>query len=200
MKSKILSLVFFCVVAMGYSQNVTVQGTVNEGTDMPLPGVSILIKGTSTGTATDFDGNFVLEDVPISSVLVFSYVGFQDYEVVVENDTPLNITLQEDAEALVPGEWTEVRILLMPFAHVFSAGSRIRISVDTPGASRAEWTFILADLDDQVRHSVAHSRERPSGVVFPIVSGIDVPTERAACNALRGQPCRDYIPFENTAE
>jgi TonB-dependent SusC/RagA subfamily outer membrane receptor len=100
MKSKILSLVFFCFVAMGFSQNVTVQGTVNEGTDMPLPGVSILIKGTSTGTATDFDGNFVLEDVPISSVLVFSYVGFQDYEVVIENDTPLNITLQEDTEAL----------------------------------------------------------------------------------------------------
>ncbi|WKK65129.1 SusC/RagA family TonB-linked outer membrane protein [Lutimonas zeaxanthinifaciens] len=100
MKSKILSLVFFCIVAVGFAQNVTVQGTVNEGTDMPLPGVSILIKGTSTGTATDFDGNFVLEDVPISSVLVFSYVGFQDYEVVIENDAPLTITLQEDAEAL----------------------------------------------------------------------------------------------------
>ncbi|MCA0933864.1 TonB-dependent receptor [Lutimonas saemankumensis] len=100
MKSKILSLVFFCFVAAGFAQNVTVQGTVNEGTDMPLPGVSILIKGTSTGTATDFDGNFVLEDVPISSVLVFSYVGFQDYEVVIENDAPLTITLQEDAEAL----------------------------------------------------------------------------------------------------
>ncbi|UCE93096.1 MAG: TonB-dependent receptor, partial [Flavobacteriaceae bacterium] len=100
MKSKILSLVFFCFVAAGYAQNVTVQGTVNEGTDMPLPGVSILLKGTSTGTATDFDGNFVLEDVPISSVLVFSYVGFQDYEVVVENDSPLIITMQEDAQAL----------------------------------------------------------------------------------------------------
>jgi predicted acyl esterase len=113
---------------------------------------------------------------------------------------PVHTHLEEDAEDLVPGEWTEVRILLMPFAHAFRAGSRIRISVDTAGASRAEWTFILADLDDQVRHSVAHSSERPSSVVLPVVSGVDVPTERPACNALRGQPCRDYIPFENTPE
>lgn len=91
---------FFFAVTFGYAQNVTVTGTVYEDTDMPLPGVSILIKGTTTGTATDFDGNFVLDDVPISSVVVFSYVGFQDYEVVIENDNPMTITLLEDAEAL----------------------------------------------------------------------------------------------------
>ncbi|MCP4884266.1 MAG: TonB-dependent receptor [Flavobacteriales bacterium] len=100
MKSKIILLVFFFAVTFGYAQNVTVTGTVYEDTDMPLPGVSIVIKGTTTGTATDFDGNFVLDDVPISSVVVFSYVGFQDYEVVIENDNPMTITLLEDAEAL----------------------------------------------------------------------------------------------------
>jgi hypothetical protein len=88
----------------------------------------------------------------------------------------------------------------MLFAHIFYAESRLRISVDTPGASRAEWTFILADLDEQVRHSVAHSSERPSSVVLPVVSDVDVPTGRPACNALRGQPCREYIPFDNTPE
>jgi predicted acyl esterase len=114
---------------------------------------------------------------------------------------PVHTHLEADAEDLTPGEWTEVRILLMPFAHVFREGSQIRISVDTPGASRAEWTFILVDhLDDQVRHSVAHSSERPSSVVLPVVDGIDVPTGRPECNALRGQPCRDYVPFENTQE
>ena len=113
---------------------------------------------------------------------------------------PVHTHLAADGEDLTPGEWTEARILLMPFAHVFRAGSRLRISVDTPGASRAEWKFILADLDDQVRHSVAHSSERPSSVALPVVSGVDVPTERPACNALRGQPCRDYDPFDNTPE
>jgi predicted acyl esterase len=113
---------------------------------------------------------------------------------------PVHTNLEADAEDLTPGEWAEVRILLTPFAHVFRAGSRIRISVDTPGASRAEWQFILAALGDQVRHSVAHSSERPSSVVLPVVSDVDVPTERPACNALRGQPCRDYVPFDNTPE
>jgi predicted acyl esterase len=113
---------------------------------------------------------------------------------------PVHTHLAADGEDLTPGEWTEARILLMPFAHVFRAGSRLRISVDTPGASRAEWKFILADLDDQVRHSVAHSSERPSSVALPVVSGVDVPTERPACNALRGQPCRDYVSLDNTPE
>jgi predicted acyl esterase len=113
---------------------------------------------------------------------------------------PVHTHLEADAEDLVPGQWTQVRILIMPFAHVFRAGSRIRISVDTPGASRAEWKFILADLDDQVRHSVAHSSERPTSVVLPIVNGVDVPTAMPPCNALRGQPCRDYVAFENTPE
>ncbi|MGI9532417.1 SusC/RagA family TonB-linked outer membrane protein [Lutimonas sp.] len=100
MKSKIIFFVFLFVVAGLSAQNVTVKGTVYENADSPLPGVSILIKGTSTGTATDFDGNFVLEDVPLSSVLVFSYVGFQEYEMVIENGDPLTITLIEDAESL----------------------------------------------------------------------------------------------------
>ena len=100
MKSKIILLVLFFAVTFGFAQNVTVTGVVYESADSPLPGVSILVKGTSLGTATDFDGNFSLDDVPISSVLVFSYVGFQNYEVQIENDTPLTITLLEDAEAL----------------------------------------------------------------------------------------------------
>ncbi|MDN3642283.1 TonB-dependent receptor [Lutimonas halocynthiae] len=100
MKSKIIFFVFLFIVVSAAAQNVTVTGAVNEGADSPLPGVSILIKGTSTGTATDFDGNFVLEDVPISSVLVFSYIGFETYEVQIENADALNITLIEDAESL----------------------------------------------------------------------------------------------------
>jgi len=100
MKSKIFFFVFLFIVVSATAQNITVKGAVNEGADSPLPGVSILVKGTSLGTATDFDGNFILEDVPLSSTLVFSYVGFQTYEVQIENDTPLNITLMEDAESL----------------------------------------------------------------------------------------------------
>ena len=76
------------------------KGSVFDNTNAPLPGVSILVKGSSNGTATDFDGNFSIDGVPVSSVLVFSYVGFKDMEVTVTDAGPLNIVLQEDTETL----------------------------------------------------------------------------------------------------
>jgi TonB-linked SusC/RagA family outer membrane protein len=100
MKSNILFLTFFLCSLAGLAQNVNLKGTVSESSGSALPGVSIIIKGTSTGTATDFDGNFDLDDVPISSVLVFSYVGFMDQEATIMNGDPLTITLIEDAESL----------------------------------------------------------------------------------------------------
>lgn len=100
MKLNKLFLTFLLCSLTGFAQNVSVTGTVNEGSGLTLPGVSILIKGTNNGTATDFDGNFELDDVPVSSVLVFSYLGFVDQEVTIENSDSLVITLVEDAESL----------------------------------------------------------------------------------------------------
>lgn len=93
-------MTFLLCSLTGFAQNVSVKGTVNEGSGTTLPGVSIIIKGTSTGTATDFDGNFEMDDVPVSSVLVFSYLGFVNQEITVQNSDPLIITLLEDAESL----------------------------------------------------------------------------------------------------
>ena len=100
-----------------------------------------------------------------------------------------------DLEPLVPGEWTPVRVEIMPFAHVFRAGSRIRISVDTPGDSRAQWRFILLEQEDTEVHTIAHDAVRPSSVVLPVIPGVEVPTPQPACTALRGQPCRTYQPL-----
>merc|ERR1711974_578224 len=66
----------------------------------PLPGVNILIKDTSKGTTTDFDGNFEFKNVPVNSILVFTYIGFRTQEVIVKNDTPLKVVLIEDTESL----------------------------------------------------------------------------------------------------
>jgi len=68
-----------------------IDGTTND----PLPGVSILIKGTTTGTITDMDGNFSL-DVEPSDVLVFSFIGYLSEEIPVGNSTEINVTLVED--------------------------------------------------------------------------------------------------------
>ena len=75
-----------------------VSGVVIDGdTSEPLPGVSVLIKGTSTGTSTDFNGNYSL-NVAIGDVLVFSYVGYADRELPAAAN--MMVTLQESAESL----------------------------------------------------------------------------------------------------
>ena len=68
----------------GYSVNT--KGTVTDDTGLPLPGANIMIKGTSIGTQTDFDGEYEIETKP-GDVLVFSYVGFDSKEITVSNVT-----------------------------------------------------------------------------------------------------------------
>ncbi|SHN28344.1 TonB-linked outer membrane protein, SusC/RagA family [Cyclobacterium lianum] len=79
----------------------TVTGKVTGQADgLPLPGVSVLIKGTSTGTATDVDGNYSLNVPGSETVLVFSYLGFETVEQTVGNRNTINVILAEDAEEL----------------------------------------------------------------------------------------------------
>ncbi|MDC8000305.1 carboxypeptidase-like regulatory domain-containing protein [Aequorivita todarodis] len=69
------------------------KGTVTDDTGLPLPGVTVIIKGTSKGTQTDFDGNYKIETQP-GDVLVFSYVGFETKEITVSNiSNKFDITL-----------------------------------------------------------------------------------------------------------
>lgn len=83
------------------AQNVNIKGKVNESsTGLPLPGVNVILKNTASGTSTDFNGDFFLNDIPLNSVLVFSYVGFKSQEITILNDSPLVVNLEEDAEAL----------------------------------------------------------------------------------------------------
>ncbi|MEO1009765.1 MAG: TonB-dependent receptor [Bacteroidota bacterium] len=78
----------------------TLTGTVTDGDGYPLPGASIVEKGTSNGTQTDFDGNFSLEVGGADAVLVFSYIGFLTQEVTVGNQNTINVQLAEDTAQL----------------------------------------------------------------------------------------------------
>lgn len=79
----------------------TVKGKVTEATGgTALPGVGVIIKGTTVGAATDFDGNYMLEKVKPGDVLVFSYVGFNTQSITVGNNTTINVVLTENAESL----------------------------------------------------------------------------------------------------
>tara|TARA_R110000764_G_scaffold110192_1_gene196558 strand:- start:9887 stop:11140 length:1254 start_codon:yes stop_codon:yes gene_type:complete len=100
-KNNLLLISFLLFQWFTYAQeSITVQGTVLDNANLPLPGASVIVKGTTTGTQTDFDGNFSLDNVPINAILVFSYIGFTTLEIPVNGQTTLNIELQEDAQAL----------------------------------------------------------------------------------------------------
>ena len=82
------------------------------------------------------------------------------------------------------------RVEIFPFAHVFRAGSQIRISVDAPGGNRPVWVFDTISGGEQVQ--IGLGGDFPSKVVLPVVPGIEAPAEYPECGALRGQPCRPF--------
>ncbi len=98
---------------------------------------------------------------------------------------------------LMPNMWTQVRVPTAGFAHVMRAGSKVRITVDTPGGTRADWRFALAKFQAEVRNSVGHDSVHPSSVVLPKVDGVVATTALPPCPSLRGQPCRDWAAFVN---
>lgn len=91
LKGTMLMIFLLSTLAM-YSQQILITGSVTDGENMPLGGANVLIKGTTVGVQTDFDGNYSIQAAS-GDVLVFSYIGFQSQEVVVSNQTTLNITL-----------------------------------------------------------------------------------------------------------
>lgn len=93
----LFAFVLLVQIVMGQTQQVT--GTVLDTDNVPLPGANVLVKGTNTGTLTDFDGNFSIE-ASQGDVLVISYVGYNTQEIPVVADSNFNINLTEDTNAL----------------------------------------------------------------------------------------------------
>jgi len=81
-------------------QSKRITGTVTDQKGEPLIGVNVTIKGGNTGTITDIDGNYQLENVPENATLTFSYIGYLTQEVNVSNQTTIRITLLEDTQTL----------------------------------------------------------------------------------------------------
>ncbi|MDU8885120.1 SusC/RagA family TonB-linked outer membrane protein [Yeosuana sp. MJ-SS3] len=96
-KGLLFSLLFAPIIGFGQTQ---VNGTVTEqSSTLPLPGVNVIIKGTASGTATDFDGNYNI-NVNNGDVLVFSFIGYQTQEIAYNGQATLNVQLVEDASVL----------------------------------------------------------------------------------------------------
>lgn len=80
--------------------NITVKGTIKDETGEPLSGVSIVVKGTTTGTISDLDGAYTITAPNSNSTLVFSFIGFHTQQIVVGGKTSIDVVLVEDAKAL----------------------------------------------------------------------------------------------------
>lgn len=173
-------------------------------------------------TAPDADLEVSLIEVREDGHEVYVQSGWlrATYRALRDTQTELRPThsrLEAEALDLPAGEWTSSRVEVFPLAHIFRAGSRLRVVVSTPGGNRASWSFILKALPEGTRHAVAHHAEHPSSILLPVVPAYaDLVPEALrsqehapACtvresdtayydSALRGQPCRVHAPFTNT--
>ena len=91
-------LLLVLVAQLTFAQERAVSGTVSDNAGMPLPGVSVLVKGTKSGTQTDFDGKFSIK-ASTSQVLVFSYIGMKTQEIAASSSV-VNVKLTGDAQEL----------------------------------------------------------------------------------------------------
>ena len=81
-------------------EGIHINGTVRDSQGEPLSGVNIVIKGQTIGTTTDIDGNYFLEVPSRSSILVFTYIGFEEQEIVVGNQININLNMHEISTGL----------------------------------------------------------------------------------------------------
>lgn len=97
-------------------QQKTVSGKVTDSSGLPLPGVTVIINGTTNGTVTNADGNYSLTNVSSDATLVFSFVGMRMQEVIVGSQTSINVRMEEEAigieEVVAVGYGTQKKVNL----------------------------------------------------------------------------------------
>lgn len=101
---KLTKLLIFCISSLLFSviamaQDVTVNGVINDESGLPVPGATILIKGTSKATASDFDGKFQIT-APSNGTLTISFVGYVTVQEAINGRTKLEIKLRPESQAL----------------------------------------------------------------------------------------------------
>lgn len=92
---------WFSLLPIFAQEQITVSGVVREKqTNLPILGANVVVKGTSKGITTDFEGNYVLSNVPRNGVLIFSYIGMQTQEIAINGRSQIDVLLVEDVEQL----------------------------------------------------------------------------------------------------
>lgn len=174
----------------------------------PLTGPTVMVGSASAdlwlkSTASDTDLQVSISEVRPDGKETFVQVGWlrASHRKLDEAAStvlrPEHTHLEVDAQPLPAGEFVPVRVEIYPFGHAFRTGSRIRVIIDAPGATRPAWKFVDLPADGDEINTIAHSAEMPSKIVLPIIPGLTIPTAYPPCPGLRNQPCRTYEPFAN---
>ncbi|PXY03130.1 TonB-dependent receptor [Marinifilum breve] len=123
-KLSLLGVVLCAFVSMLHAQTLTVSGKVSDQSGLGLPGVNVVIKGFTSGTVTDFDGNYTIE-AEKGNVLLFSFIGYKSKEVVCSTESKIDVVLEEETigvdEVVVVGYGTQKK------ANLTGAVSSMRI-------------------------------------------------------------------------
>lgn len=95
-----LLVAFVLSGAIAFAQSLTVSGTVIDDLGEPVLGANVIVKGTTNGATTDFDGNYSIQNVPADAILRVSFIGYAEQEIPVNGKSHIDVTLAEDAEML----------------------------------------------------------------------------------------------------
>jgi uncharacterized protein len=108
------------------------------------------------------------------------------------------LSLREaDVSPMPADQFVPVTVPLYYQGHAYRAGSRIRVRVSAPNGDQPIWSFGETEPAGTAEIEIGYGDGMPSRLVLPQVPGVDVPDQLPPCPGLRGEPCRDYVPFEN---
>lgn len=171
----------------------TVTGNVSDSNGV-LPGVNVIVKGTSIGTATDFDGNYTIENVESNAILIFSYLGYVTKEVPVNGLSVINTVLVEDSQSLD-------EVVLVGYSSRKKSTLTGALSVvDVEGLNRARTSNVTQSLQGQVAGvQVASNSGAPGGDVQITIRGVGTIGNNTPLYIVDGVPSRD-ISFLNQSD
>ena len=117
-----------------------------------------------------------------------------------EKSTPLEPVLslrKSDIKPLRDDRFVKATIPLYYQGHGYREGSRIRVIVSAVGGDQPTWAFARARPKGTPQVDVAFGKSMPSKLTLPVLPSAEIPTALPPCPGLRGEPCRDFVPFEN---
>mgnify|MGYP003624558894 FL=1 len=155
------------------AQQMMINGTVKDSDGFPLPGATVLIKGTSNGTQTDFDGNYSIMAYK-GAKLVYNYIGYKTKEIEIQDLAIIHVSLEEDYEALE-------EIVVMGYgigSSTYAVGSVSRLNKRESQKNNLQLS-ISRQLQGKVRGVVIDKRNNETKVERPlyIVDGIPIQKE-----------------------